>query len=275
MGLVLLIAVILVDSGDGENDKCLPGGSKSAGGGVPAGQYSLPEENAMDSVTSEFGLRGGAPHQGIDIAQGEGTPIYAFADGVVAQAGTASGFGQWIVIDHQIDGELVSTVYGHMMDGGVHVQTGERVKAGQHIADEGYNGQVSPPGPGGSHLHFEVWEGGRLSGGTAVNPRPWLDQAVEPGSGSDSGDTDKEAGETTAPTGRGELQADPKFNEENLQLNSVRMGRAIAMNFPEIDTIGGWRPSDAVADDHPAGRAVRSEERRVGKECRSRWSPYH
>ena len=24
-----------------------------------------------------------------------------------------------------------------------------------------------------------------------------------------------------------------------------------------------------------AARAVRSEERRVGKECRSRWSPYH
>ena len=24
-----------------------------------------------------------------------------------------------------------------------------------------------------------------------------------------------------------------------------------------------------------AGMAVRSEERRVGKECRSRWSPYH
>ena len=27
-------------------------------------------------------------------------------------------------------------------------------------------------------------------------------------------------------------------------------------------------------DNRPA-RAVRSEERRVGKECRSRWSPYH
>ena len=25
----------------------------------------------------------------------------------------------------------------------------------------------------------------------------------------------------------------------------------------------------------PVGRLVRSEERRVGKECRSRWSPYH
>src|SRR5688572_33496904 len=27
--------------------------------------------------------------------------------------------------------------------------------------------------------------------------------------------------------------------------------------------------------DHVAERGVRSEERRVGKECRSRWSPYH
>src|SRR3712207_9428870 len=26
---------------------------------------------------------------------------------------------------------------------------------------------------------------------------------------------------------------------------------------------------------HCPGRTVRSEERRVGKECRSRWSPYH
>ena len=26
---------------------------------------------------------------------------------------------------------------------------------------------------------------------------------------------------------------------------------------------------------YPEGRGPRSEERRVGKECRSRWSPYH
>ena len=31
-----------------------------------------------------------------------------------------------------------------------------------------------------------------------------------------------------------------------------------------------------LADDNgPIGRIYRSEERRVGKECRSRWSPYH
>ena len=28
-------------------------------------------------------------------------------------------------------------------------------------------------------------------------------------------------------------------------------------------------------DKTKAGRKIRSEERRVGKECRSRWSPYH
>src|SRR5256886_3747045 len=37
---------------------------------------------------------------------------------------------------------------------------------------------------------------------------------------------------------------------------------------------------DAVADQHwilqrTANALIRSEERRVGKECRSRWSPYH
>src|SRR5258706_1531502 len=30
-----------------------------------------------------------------------------------------------------------------------------------------------------------------------------------------------------------------------------------------------------LADDPGAGKTIRSEERRVGKECRSRWSPYH
>ena len=33
--------------------------------------------------------------------------------------------------------------------------------------------------------------------------------------------------------------------------------------------------SSAVANDYHDSAALRSEERRVGKECRSRWSPYH
>src|SRR6266508_6535998 len=34
-------------------------------------------------------------------------------------------------------------------------------------------------------------------------------------------------------------------------------------------------PRGSTAQDLAARLAVRSEERRVGKECRSRWSPYH
>src|SRR2546427_12939250 len=37
-----------------------------------------------------------------------------------------------------------------------------------------------------------------------------------------------------------------------------------------------WRPPHPqLAAAAPAPRSTRSEERRVGKECRSRWSPYH
>src|SRR2546428_1793605 len=32
---------------------------------------------------------------------------------------------------------------------------------------------------------------------------------------------------------------------------------------------------DVFRSSGPGGQSVRSEERRVGKECRSRWSPYH
>jgi len=38
---------------------------------------------------------------------------------------------------------------------------------------------------------------------------------------------------------------------------------------------GGWVATLVVPHDLQAAAAGRSEERRVGKECRSRWSPYH
>ena len=35
----------------------------------------------------------------------------------------------------------------------------------------------------------------------------------------------------------------------------------------------GWEYDEE--EGYPEGGIARSEERRVGKECRSRWSPYH
>ena len=46
-----------------------------------------------------------------------------------------------------------------------------------------------------------------------------------------------------------------------------------------IKSLGDWEGLGIAvvgeAEDGETGLALRSEERRVGKECRSRWSPYH
>ncbi|WP_163508614.1 peptidoglycan DD-metalloendopeptidase family protein [Fodinicola acaciae] len=130
-----------------------------------AGQKTSPFGPRTNPVT---GAQEG--HRGQDFAAPVGTPIYAAAPGTVVAAGPASGFGDWIVIDHNIAGKKISTVYGHMYADGVLVHVGDAVTAGQHIANVGSNGQATGP-----HLHFEVWVGGRLTGGTAVDPIPWID----------------------------------------------------------------------------------------------------
>ena len=46
------------------------------------------------------------------------------------------------------------------------------------------------------------------------------------------------------------------------------------LTFGKVFTKGTWKSK--ISDDFfEKGDFLRSEERRVGKECRSRWSPYH
>src|SRR5262249_12251153 len=101
-------------------------------------------------LTSTFGPRWGTFHYGIDLAAPYGSPIYAAGDGLVIEAGPASGFGNWVVIQHA-NGDV--TVYGHMYK--YLVRVGERVQAGQLIALVGSEGESTGP-----HLHFEVHLGG-------------------------------------------------------------------------------------------------------------------
>src|SRR5260221_11234518 len=58
----------------------------------------------------------------------------------------------------------------------------------------------------------------------------------------------------------------------------TRLTRTINLNIPIVsaamDTVTEARLAIALAREGGIG-IVRSEERRVGKECRSRWSPYH
>ncbi|WP_309229504.1 MULTISPECIES: M23 family metallopeptidase [unclassified Blastococcus] len=113
-------------------------------------------------LTSGFGGRWGTVHTGIDLAAPMRTPEYSVMDGVVLEAGPASGYGLAVYIQHD-DGTV--TVYGHMDE--ILVQPGQVVRAGDTIALLGNRGQSTGP-----HLHFEVHLGGL--DGTKVDPLPWL-----------------------------------------------------------------------------------------------------
>jgi murein DD-endopeptidase MepM/ murein hydrolase activator NlpD len=111
------------------------------------------------TVTSEFGLRNGKPHKGIDIGAKAGTPIYAVLDGVVVFSGVQSGYGNVVVIEHP---DFVMTVYAHNEKNLVSVD--QKVTKGQMIAHLGSTGNSTGP-----HLHFEY----RVKG-KAINPRKVL-----------------------------------------------------------------------------------------------------
>ncbi|SHG87903.1 Murein DD-endopeptidase MepM and murein hydrolase activator NlpD, contain LysM domain [Streptoalloteichus hindustanus] len=119
--------------------------------------YVKPAEGVF---TSGFGARWGTTHKGVDIANAIGTPVRSVADGVVVEAGPASGFGLWVRVRHT-DGTI--SVYGHVNE--ILASAGQQVKAGTQIATMGNRGQSTGP-----HLHFEVW----LNGSQKINPLPWL-----------------------------------------------------------------------------------------------------
>jgi LysM repeat protein len=91
-------------------------------------------------------------HLGIDIAAGEGAPIYAADSGVVVFSGwTLVGYGNMVMIDH---GNGYQTLYGHMSS--IVARCGQSVSKGAIIGYAGATGNATGP-----HLHFEVrYEGG-------------------------------------------------------------------------------------------------------------------
>jgi murein DD-endopeptidase MepM/ murein hydrolase activator NlpD len=120
----------------------------------------LPVQGAR--LTSGFGSRWGTLHAGIDLAAPMMTPEYAVMDGIVLEAGPASGYGNAVYIQHE-NGDV--TVYGHMEQ--ILVSAGQVVRAGDTIALLGNRGQSTGP-----HLHLEVHVGG--IDGTKIDPVPWL-----------------------------------------------------------------------------------------------------
>ncbi len=120
---------------------------------LASGACVSPEWPVAGRMTSAFGLRwlsGPDLHRGVDISVPDGTDVRAMEDGRVRFAGSMSGYGNVVWLDH---GRDILSVYAHLQD--ILVSEGAAITKGQVIARSGRSGNVSGP-----HLHFEVWRAG-------------------------------------------------------------------------------------------------------------------
>ncbi len=121
-------------------------------------------------ISSGFGYRA-APcsgcstnHKGVDFTPGNGTPVKAMAAGVVSYAGSQGSYGTYVMVDHVIAGQKITTVYAHLQSNSLGVSAGQNIAQGQQVGRVGSTGASTGP-----HLHFEV----RVNG-VPVNPVPWM-----------------------------------------------------------------------------------------------------
>jgi len=104
------------------------------------------------TITFKYGEAKKYNVHAVSIAAEEGTPVYAAADGVVAQAGYAAGDGNRIAIAH---GGGYESVYNHLQQ--ILVEEGAQVKRGQLIGTVGSTGNSTGP-----HLSFELQRDGEF-----------------------------------------------------------------------------------------------------------------
>lgn len=104
-------------------------------------------------------------HDGIDYGANIGDPIRAVADGVVdsyrsdhpQQDQQASGsYGNFVKLRHA---NGYATLYAHLSSVASNIKNGATISKGDIIGYAGNSGYTRPIGPGGAHLHFEMWKG--------------------------------------------------------------------------------------------------------------------
>lgn len=137
-------------------------GTKERPSWYPTGSFAWPCNGVL---TSRFGprntgIRGASSyHEGIDIANGYGTPIYASDGGTVSHAGWMGGYGYLVIIDHN---NGYQTYYAH--NSSLLVSVGDHVYKGEQVARMGSTGVSS-----GCHCDFRI----KLNG-TFLNPLNFL-----------------------------------------------------------------------------------------------------
>ena len=160
------------------NDAILNGGGEAYFVGTVGRSW---ESGTFGCVRTE----GRQMHEGLDIrcvqrdSRGEALdPIFAVADAKVAYVNSRSGlstYGIYIVLEHQIEGIPVFTVYAHLSKVASAIKAGVAVRQGQQIATMGRTANTRQGiSRDRAHLHFEIclrlndrfasWHASRLKG---------------------------------------------------------------------------------------------------------------
>ncbi|WP_186579892.1 M23 family metallopeptidase [Aquibacillus kalidii] len=125
-------------------------------------------------VTNRFRTKERPTHHGVDIAESGTHPIFAVAAGTVSKSYRSHSYGECTFIEHQINGQVYETVYGHMQTGSKAFKVGDKVNQGELIGVMGNTGDSH-----GQHLHFELHRGKWNAKKTnAVDPLAYLEKSL-------------------------------------------------------------------------------------------------
>lgn len=151
---------------DGETpDDGEPDGDADDNDSPAASETFLFPTAAGTVLTSPYGYRthpitgNYTMHNGVDLANNSGTPIYATKSGYVTTAVYNYSYGYYVTINH-MDG--YSSLYGHMTN--YIVTEGQYVARGEVIGYMGSTGWSTGP-----HLHFTIYRNG-----ATVNPMNFI-----------------------------------------------------------------------------------------------------
>ena len=139
-------------------------GSTGGGSGFVSGE-SWRRPCSWIKLTSPYGYRIHPTlgtrkfHNGVDLANNQGTPIYAARSGKVTVATYGGTYGYYVTINH---GDGFSSLYAHMTH--YIVSKGQTVKKGDVIGYMGSTGRSTGP-----HLHFSIFYNG-----SSVNPMNYI-----------------------------------------------------------------------------------------------------
>jgi murein DD-endopeptidase MepM/ murein hydrolase activator NlpD len=147
------------------NKKPVDSGSSDSGSSGSASKEGWGRPCTWRKLTSPYGYRTHPTtgqwkfHNGVDLANSQGTPIYAVRSGKVTVATYGGTYGYYVTINH---GDGYSSLYAHMTH--YVVSKGDTVSKGQLIGYMGSTGRSTGP-----HLHFSIFYNG-----SSVNPMNYI-----------------------------------------------------------------------------------------------------